>query len=118
MELGNVEESIKSCLQSFIYDMPRGEICCHLGYLFFQKNEYQKSIYWYNLALEGERPESSPFIREDCYTWLPHIQLCLCYDRIQEYKKAYYHNEEAAKFIPNHSSVIHNREYFRNFFKE
>lgn len=118
LELGNWKESVHSCLHSFIYDTPRGEICCHLGYLFLQKNEYQKAIYWYRSAIEGPRPDNSYFIREACYTWLPHIQLCICYDRIKEYEKAIYHNEQAAKFIPNDPSIHHNREYFSNLTKK
>ncbi|MED0980297.1 glycosyltransferase family 2 protein [Bacillus paramycoides] len=114
LELGKWKDSMHSCLQSFMYDTPRGEICCHLGHLFLQQNEYQKAIYWYRSAIEGTKPKDSPFIREDCYTWLPHIQLCICYDHIKEYEKAIYHNEQAAQFIPNHPAITHNREYFRN----
>ncbi|MGQ3735111.1 glycosyltransferase [Bacillus sp. FDAARGOS_1420] len=118
LELGKWKESIQSCLHSFMYDTPRGEICCHLGNLFLQQKEYQKAIYWYLSAIKGPKPKDSPFIREACYTWLPHIQLCICYDSIKEYEKAIYHNEQAAQFIPNHASIKYNREYFDNLFKK
>lgn len=114
LELDKWEDSIHSCLDSFMYDIPRGEICCYLGYLFLQQNESHKAIYWYRLAIEGPRPEDSPFICEPCYTWLPHIQLCICYEGIKEYEKAIYHNEQAAQFIPNHPCIKYNRAYLDN----
>ncbi|MGN4670066.1 glycosyltransferase [Bacillus cereus group sp. MYBK234-1] len=118
LELGKWKDSIYSCLYSFIYDTPRAEICCHLGYLFLQQDEYQKAIYWYILAIEGSKPKDSPFICEPCYTWLPHIQLCICYDRIKEYEKAIYHNEQAAQFLPNHPSIKYNRDYLKELLRQ
>lgn len=118
LELGDLKKSIQSCLQSFTYDTPRGELCCHLGRVFLQQGEYSKAIYWYHAAIDGPRPKDSPFVREECHTWLPHIQLCICYDRLKEYEKAIYHNEQAAQFIPNNPSIEYNRKYFDSLFKE
>lgn len=70
-----------------MYDTPRGELCCHLGRVFLQQSEYAKAIYWYHAAIDGPRSKDSPFVREECHTWLPHIQLCICYDRIKKNMK-------------------------------
>lgn len=114
LKLNNQEKAIYSCSQSFLYDAPRGEICCQLGYIFFEKKEYEKAIYWYQIASNSPIPTHAPFLQETCYTWLPHLQLCVCYFYIQDNEKAIYHNEQAAKFIPNHPNIKHNREYFKS----
>ena len=93
MALENLKQSIDSCLESFRYDIPRGELCCHLGRVFCNKVNTLKQ-YIGTMRIDGPRPKDSPFVREECHTWLPHIQLCICYDRIKEYEKAIYHNEE------------------------
>ncbi|MGH0951064.1 tetratricopeptide repeat-containing glycosyltransferase family 2 protein [Bacillus mycoides] len=118
LKLNNIKQAIYSCLQSFIYDTPRGEICCQLGYIFLEKNEYDKAIYWYHAAINSPKPTNDPFVQKSCYTWLPHLQLCLCYFRIKNNKKSIYHNEQAAKLIPNHPSVKYNRDYFNNLTKK
>lgn len=114
LKLNNTEEALYSSLQSFIYDKPRGEICCQLGSIFLEKNEYDKAIYWYHTALKISKPTNAPFLKESCYTWLPHLQLCVCYYRINNNEKSIYHNEQAAKFVPNHPSIKYNRDYFNN----
>ncbi|MGX5481508.1 tetratricopeptide repeat-containing glycosyltransferase family 2 protein [Bacillus thuringiensis] len=117
LNLKNVEKAINSCLHSFIYDVPRAEICCQLGSIFLEKKEYDKAIYWYHAALKSSKPTNASFIRESCYTWLPHLQLCVCYNRINNNEKSIYHNEKAAQFIPNHPSVKYNKDYFNNLEK-
>lgn len=117
LKIGEWEEAVNSCLQSFMYDKPRGEVRCYLGHLFFKRNEYHKAIDWYHAAIAGPAPTDSPFFQEACYTWLPHIQLCICYDHIGEYEKAIYHLEQAACYIPKDPIIQHNRDYFKNLFK-
>ena len=105
--------AIQSCLKSFEYDTPRGENCCRLGSIYLQQNDYERAIFWYHLATQVAILENkSPFIDRSCYTWLPHIQLCLCYDRLGKYDEAKKHNELAAEYVPNHPAVLYNRKYF------
>lgn len=110
--LGDIERERKYTLKSFEYDTPRAEFCCRLGYGFIQKSEWQKAIFWYKLATQLEKPKNSwGFFNEVCWTWLPHLQLCVCYDRLGEYKLAYEHNEIARKYRPNDEQVLHNKKY-------
>jgi hypothetical protein len=44
-------------------------------------------------------------------TWLPHLQLCVCYDRIGDIENSYKHNEIARKYQPNNPHVLHNKTY-------
>ena len=118
INLENWDDAIKSCLRSFTYDSPRGENCCRLGYVYLQQEDFSRAIPWYKLATIVDIPNSSPFINQACYTWLPHLQLCLCYSRLGEQQTARKHNDLAATFAPNNPSVLYNQKYFRSYFKE
>ncbi|MCM3197186.1 tetratricopeptide repeat-containing glycosyltransferase family 2 protein [Priestia megaterium] len=105
-------DAIKSCIHSFAYDTPRGENCCRLGFIYLQQNNIPQAISWYKLATVIEPPETkSPFINRACYTWLPHLQLCLCYSKLDDFHKAKEHNDIAASFVPNNPHVKHNQEF-------
>ncbi|WP_091737029.1 glycosyltransferase [Marininema mesophilum] len=108
--LDNWELSLESALRSLYYDVPRAENCCRLGYLFLNKKKYSQAIYWYTQALEAKKP-SHGLINHACYSWLPHLQLCVIYDQLYQYEKAHYHNELAA-LSTDHPSIQYNRDYF------
>lgn len=111
--LGDMQEAITWLLNSLCYDLPRAEICCDLGKYFFELKQYEQSIYWSAVALSCERDDTSgAFISPDCYDYIPYMQLCLCYDKLSNYKTAKYYNELAGKCKPNDPSYLHNKLYF------
>ncbi len=110
---GRKKEAFNSLLSSFLYDVPRAEICCELGRLFMEEHLYKQAIFWYEQALLVERKEKEgAFVEEDCYGFLPCIQLCVCYDRIGEHWKAYAYNEKAITYKPWDTACQYNRQYF------
>ena len=110
-------EGLLSLFRSFQFDEPRAEICCDIGYYFLEKEEYTKSIFWYELALTRTFDEkSSAFQIIDCYNYIPYLQLCVCYDKIGNYQKAFEYNELAGSIKPYDESYLYNKEYFNNFF--
>jgi GT2 family glycosyltransferase len=111
-QLGDLENAEKYIFKSFVYDTPRAEFCCRLGYLFQNRQQFEQAAFWFKLATELERPaDNRGFIDHASWTWVPHIQLCVCYDRLGKYELAYRHNEMAATFVPDDISVLRNREY-------
>ncbi|MGL5329537.1 MAG: tetratricopeptide repeat-containing glycosyltransferase family 2 protein [Peptostreptococcaceae bacterium] len=113
--IGDKENGFKALLRSFEYDEPRPEICCHIGNYFLQKGMYNASIFWYNTALNyKENATSGGFINYNFNGYIPCIQLCVCYYRIGDTKKAIEFNELAANFKPNDSAVEFNRNFFKN----
>ncbi|WP_409346272.1 glycosyltransferase [Paenibacillus sp. MBLB4367] len=113
--LGRLEEAKGKALQSFVYDLPRAESCCKLGYYHFLEQDYVRAIYWYKLASKIKRPEHVVgLLHHASWTWLPHLQLSVCYDRIGQPELASYHNEAASSYLPNHESVLANRRYFES----
>lgn len=111
--LKDVENQLKYILKSFEYDVPRAEFCCRLGYYYLQIDKPQQAAFWYKLATQLERPESWGLMNNNCWTWLPHLQLCVCYSRLGKYQLAYEHNERAAEYIPDDARVIHNRSFLK-----
>ena len=114
IQLGNKKEAMNWVLRSFTYDMPRANLCCKLGFLFMEQQNYAQAIYWYKLAINSELKsveKTGGLVDYAYYTWLPHLQLCVCYDVLKQYEQAYYHNEMAGLYQPHNQSVLHNRRY-------
>jgi glycosyltransferase involved in cell wall biosynthesis len=107
------QEQIAALFKSFSYDIPRADICCDIGYWFKDQKEYRKAIYWFRVASELDQPKDNwGFIREDCYGFIPYIEMAVCYDRLGNHIRAAEMNERAAKFKPDSEAVRLNRQYF------
>ncbi|MCL5125413.1 MAG: glycosyltransferase family 2 protein [Deltaproteobacteria bacterium] len=113
--LGDPAEERMSVLKSFNYDSPRAEFCCRLGYQDLQAGKYKQAVFWYKLAAGLENPtECWGPINHAYWTWLPHLQLCVCYDRMGQHELAYQHNEIARTYIPDDPRVLHNKKYLED----
>ncbi len=108
--LNDMENELASLFRSFRYAAPRAEACCRIGYNFQRKRDFRTAVFWYELAASQKPdPDRWSFTYNAYYTWYPHLQLCVCYYNLGEYRKAYDHNEEAGKYRPEDKSVLHNR---------
>ncbi len=114
-KLGNDYMEIMSLFRSFLYDLPRAEICCDIGKYFLDRGKYEIAAFWYKLAADKKYDEKTGgFHFPDCYGYIPNIQLCVCYDRMGDYEKAAYHNDIAATYKPDNESIQYNKKYFEN----
>ena len=117
--VGEDDLSLEALFKSFKYDIPRAETCCDIGYYFLERSRYTEAIYWYNRALCCERKDTlGGFIIEDCYNYIPLIQLCVCYDKIGNIKLANEYNELAGLFKPASKEYKLNKKYFEENLKE
>lgn len=104
----------KILFKSFEYDTPRAEICCHLGFYYFERKEYAKAIVWYKIALQLEKPTDGwGFILHDYWGFIPNIQLSVCYDRLGNLDESIKYNNKAAEYKPENSQVLLNNLYFK-----
>lgn len=111
----DMKSLLKTLLRSFEYDTPRAEICCEIGYYYFENKNYEKAIFWYKLASELKQPKDSwGFISHDYWGYIPNIQLCVCYDKLGNRDAAVEYNNKAAEYKPNDYSVTYNKKYFEN----
>ena len=109
------ENALTALFGSFVYDNPRGEILCEIGNTYLLQEKYDKAIYWYKLALQSQSNiESGAFVNIDCYTFIPALQLCVCYDKLGDKVNALTYHELSKAFKPNDKSVLHNQIYFDN----
>ncbi|OLN29520.1 glycosyltransferase family 2 protein [Desulfosporosinus metallidurans] len=110
--LGDHENEQAYLFRSFEFDTPRAEFCCRLGFYNLQGGKLKQATFWYKLATQIEKPlDSWGHMFHACWTWLPHLQLCVCYDRLGQYALAYEHNEIARTFRPEDPQIIHNKNY-------
>ena len=97
------------------YDIPSSDLCCRIGYIFYEKEKYEIAAFWYENAINNSpKPGSLSLVNSCMYTWVPALQLCVCYCKIGDFNKANEYNELAARYVPSHSSVINNRKYLLN----
>lgn len=112
--LGKPDEQLPSLLKSLQFaKKPRPEISSRIGYHYQQKREFDPAIFWYKLALELEDdPNKWSFTYPAYSTWYPHLQLCVCYYNVQNYNKAYEHNEKALQYRPQDERILFNKRLF------
>lgn len=106
---------MKALLEAFEYDIPRPDFCCRIAYRFIEQNRYREAIFWYKAAIDTKPDEDNmALINHAYYTWIPYIQLCVCYANLGDFNTSNYYNEKAAEYIPDHPSVLQNREYLKD----
>ncbi|HMM06479.1 MAG TPA: glycosyltransferase family 2 protein [Clostridiales bacterium] len=114
-QLQLAKEQHLALLRSFLYDTPRAEACCALGYFYKKQNDFARAIFWFKLATTLSKPKANVgFIREDCWGFIPFLELSVCYDRMGHSALAENCNELAAKWKPDDPSVAFNRQYFKS----
>lgn len=107
---GDSDAELKYIFKSFEFGIPRAEFLCRLGIIFIERKEDENAIYWFKTALSQEKPKDNlGFMKDEYWTWLPHLKLAACYFRTGDYANAYKHNELALSFIPGDKSLLYNK---------
>ncbi|WP_273327560.1 glycosyltransferase family 4 protein [Vallitalea guaymasensis] len=108
------DESRLYCYLTFKYTLPRAEECCFIGFTYLKEKNYDKAIFWYELATNLEPPRNNEFtIDKDSWTWKPYVQLCVCHYQQGNTKKAFKYNEIAKSLNPYEESILQNVEFFK-----
>ena len=111
--LGQEQSALNTLLRSMSFDLPRAELCCEIGKYFLEHGNYDTAVYWYETALNRPRNEySSGFVLSDCYDYVPLLQLCVCFDKMGDKKKAKEYNERAGVCKPYSKAYLYNKQYF------
>lgn len=114
-ETGKKDHALTSLFKSFAYDTPRAEICCLVGNIFMEKAEYEKAVFWFETALTlPAKDKNGGFMDIDSYGYLPCIQLCVCYDKLKDYKAAEKYNLRAGTYRPDSEAYLQNEAYFHS----
>jgi glycosyltransferase involved in cell wall biosynthesis len=92
-QLGDKEKQVESMCRTLSYDKPRAEFCYTLGGHFLEEKQYETAIFWFTAATDCRLDKNNMALVNQAHsTWLPHLQLCLCYDRLGQFEKANEHN--------------------------
>ena len=109
--LGNVENA-KKWLFEALNIIPNAEVICELARLYENQGKIHTAIYFYQSALNVEKPkEKGFFIREEYYYLIPLLELTKLFYSIDKQKSKQYH-DMAKSLAPGHESVIFNQQFF------
>lgn len=111
-QLGNNKDALESLFHSFSYDVPWPEICCEIGSILLEQEQYALAEFWYQKALEQGKTPHAGFRMQACCDYVPLMQLCVCYDRMGDIMTAAAYNELAGHIRPDDAAVLYNRQYF------
>ena len=111
--LGDFRMAARALHRTFVYDLPRAEVCYRLGCYLAERKQVEQAVYWFEQALRlPPDPYGMNIVHPDYHTWLPHFQLSLCYDLLDRRAKANYHNELALTYKQEHSGLLFSKIYF------
>lgn len=115
--LGDRKKEREVTFKTFEYDIPRPEACCRLGYYFLENKKFPQAIFWYKTAIESQANSSWSIQNPASRTWLPHMQLGLCYYHIGEYELSYIHNQIAHSYHSNDEGCENNIKLLEELMK-
>ncbi|MFJ5790515.1 glycosyltransferase [Lysinibacillus sp. NPDC093197] len=93
------DKQLQYLFKTLSYSLPRPECCCRLGARFLVDEQYDQAIYWYEQAIiVKNQPKQGNLIDHAAWTWLPYVQLAVCYERLGQYQKAQEYKELALQY--------------------
>ncbi len=106
------KQALKALFKYFEFDIPRAEICSHIGALYKELGEYKNAIYWCEKALIQASPRIIwGSVLHDFCGFIPCMDLCYCYFEENDIEKAEKYNDMAGVFKPNSPEVRKNKDY-------
>jgi len=107
---------LKTLLRCFEYDVPQPEVCCNLGYYYKDIENYEKAIFWFELATHLKRYSSIwVTVRHDYWGYIPYVELSICNFKIGNVEAAIKYNNKAAECKPNDSLIKNNKKFLEDF---
>lgn len=111
-KLGDSDGREKALFRALSLGSPRADLCCELGRMFLERNDFQTARFWYELAPSQYRKISGGFVHADFGGYIPFLQLCVICDRLGDKALASRYNALAAVYHPKSEACRLNREYF------
>lgn len=112
--MGRTEDVINTCVRGIQMDPRWAEFYMKLGDIYYNKQEWEKAIPWFEVAAKKRMPDSTGMVATSNYTWLPHDRLSICYDRLGRWREAFEENISVLKYLPGDQRVLKNQDYLRD----
>lgn len=110
--------TLKVLFNTFNYDIPRLNVLNEIANIYYLLNEFHKAIYYYKLSYNSiSLFKNNGFINKDHLGYYQSISLCVCYFKINNYKKSYYYNELAYKYKKDTNLYLYNKKIIEDFLK-
>ena len=100
-------------LAAMAYGVPDAQALCAMGESMLEGGDPAAAAFWYRAAMEA-KPDTlgGAFVMPEMSTYVPAMQLCVCYDRMGRKKEAIEMNELALTYRPEDAAALQNRRYF------
>lgn len=106
---GLLEEARRHASQATAVKHTYAEAYCFLGEVCMADKQWAAAIHWYDIATKCKRPaDTLGTTQQEFYSWLPWLQLAVCYTNLGKLPEAREANAKAAKLNPTHPSIQHN----------
>ncbi len=113
-QIGDPGCALEALLRGLRYAVPKPELCCDIGAWFLERKRYGEAIFWYRQAISVRKAAGNDgFLQEDYHGYIPCLQLCVCYDRIGQFRRAERCNAMADRLKPGTEACRRNRAYFQ-----
>lgn len=104
----------KALFESLKFEDRRAEPYYQMGQYFMEKSQWDRAIHWFKICLSIERPrELLGSFQPEYSTWMPALQLCVCYNNLGRIKEAIEYNNLVLKYRPKDSRALNNRDILK-----
>jgi predicted SAM-dependent methyltransferase len=105
----------ENVFKSMSIEERRAEPYYLLGLWYMNRQNWSKAIHWYETALSVKRPpELLAAYRPEFYTWLPSLNLAVCYNATGNLQKAYEYNNRVLQYRPKDERAVNNDKILAN----
>ncbi len=105
----------KHIFESIKMEDRQAEPIYFLALYYMNKGQWDRAIQWFEVCAHMEHPADLLGAHlPEYYTWLPNLNLCVCYNAIGEIEKAYECNEKVLKYRSKDPRAVSNREILKN----
>jgi len=106
---GDEQKFLHHIFESIKIEDRQAEPFYFLGLYYMNKQKWQRGVRWFEVCTHMSRPKDllSPY-QPEYYTWLPHLNACVCYNAIGEIQKAYDHNKKVLEYRPKDTRAVNN----------
>lgn len=111
---GKASDALKyAYLAASCTNKPRADACCIIGDIYQKMRQWEWAAMWYRAAYGNvtEKLEAT-FLDEDCSTWKPLLNLCVCEYNLGNVEKAEEYNNKVLEIVPNNIDAINNKKTF------
>ncbi len=114
----NYNKALMVLFNTFNYDIPRINVLNEIANIYYLNEDYIKAIYYYKLSYSSiSMFKNNSFIAKDQLGYYQCISLCVCYFKINKYKKSLYYNELAYKYKKDDKLYLNNKKIIEGFLK-